>query len=90
MITPAAIQVYQEFNGDPGGFARSGTRAQRDVLPEGEWGLLLDIIQDLHLVQQGLASASYADRLEQRLRVHCSGPEVISALTGLAKANAHP
>lgn len=90
MITNAAIQVYQEFNGDPGGFARSGTRAQRDVLPEGEWGLLLDFIQDLQLVQQGLVSPSYADRLEQRLRTHCSGPEVISALTGIAKDSARP
>lgn len=89
MITYAAIQVYREFNGDPGGYARSGTSAQRDALPEGEWGLLLDFIQDLHLVQQGLVSASYADRLEQRLRANCSGPEVISALTGLAKDSAH-
>lgn len=87
MLTSTAIQVYQEFHGSPGGFPQSGPGALRTPLPEREWGLLLDFLQDLHLVQQGLASADYAARLEQRLQAQCSGPEVISALVSLAKAD---
>ncbi|MDB5236482.1 MAG: hypothetical protein JWR44_3475 [Hymenobacter sp.] len=87
MITSAALQVYREFQGDPGRFARGGTDAQRAVLPERAWGMLLDFIQDLHLVQQGLASSSYAARLEHRLRAQCSGPEVVADLARLAEAS---
>lgn len=87
MLTNAVIQVYQEFRGSPGGFPRSDTRTVRTPLPEREWGLLLDFLQDLHLVRQGLASPGYAARLEQRLQAQCSGPEVISALVSLAQAD---
>ena len=86
MITNAAIEVYREFNGDPGGLARSGTSAQRDLLPDREWGLLADVLHDLYLVQQGLASASYAAQVKRRLRVHCGDRQVLAALTGLAQS----
>ena len=42
MLTSAAIQVYREFNGDPRVFALAGTAAQRALLPENEFGLLLE------------------------------------------------
>jgi hypothetical protein len=87
MLTNAAILVYQEYHGAPGRQPRPDAVAQRAQVPEREWGMLLDFLQDLHLVQQGLASADYAARLEQRLHANCSGPEVISALMGLAQAN---
>jgi hypothetical protein len=89
MITKAAVQVYREFNGNPNGYAQAVTPAQRAVLPERDWTLILDFIQDLYLVQQGLASPDYTARLERRLHDHCSGHEVIAALTGLANSGFH-
>lgn len=84
MLTTASIQLYQQFKGDLQGFALAATPAQRAQLPEWKWALLLDVMQDMYLVKQGLASAAYVARHEQRLRAHCSGQEVIATLASLA------
>jgi hypothetical protein len=79
------LAVYQAFDGDSDGFTRTGTAAQKALLPANEWRAIESLLHDLFLVRQGLVSAAYEAGVQRRLAQQCSSEQVRAALRALAQ-----
>ena len=49
MITLAKAQIYAKYRGDVDSWLRHGTRDEKALLTEGDWGLMQSIVNDLSL-----------------------------------------
>lgn len=67
-ISPAQIEVYEEFDGDADMYQRRGM-PKCEVLGDiwGAWGAIEDLRRRLYLVAAGLASATFAASTEADL-----------------------
>ncbi len=82
MITRRKIKIYKKYDGDGDKWARSWFVFYE--MSDADWGLLERLIQDIILVNNGLASDDYAAALEKKLIENCDTPETIARLKDLA------
>ena len=80
MITAKKITIYEEFNGDIDGWARSGTKEQHEVINDEEWFLIDELVQDLRLIKNNLTSSDFQRKVYNKLRENCNNPETIKYL----------
>lgn len=80
MITLKCIEIYEKYGGNGDGFLRCATSEERLLLNYRCWGLLDEFVQDLIIVKRGLASASFIELLDERLRKSCDDEATIQAL----------
>jgi hypothetical protein len=83
MLTYNKIKLYIKFKGDIDGWARANKQPSEEMSDK-DWFLIEGLIQDIVLVQRGLASIDFANNLTQRLEVECDGKETIQQLEKLA------
>ncbi|MBK0403175.1 hypothetical protein I5M27_09275 [Adhaeribacter sp. BT258] len=67
-ITIKHVQIFEKYLGDDDGFARSGTGKEKEYFQKGEWALIGNIIQDLELIENGLASKKYEEEINRNLQ----------------------
>jgi hypothetical protein len=71
MITVEKLKLYQYYDGDIDAFGH-GTKRDRKMINDNEFTVIEHLIQDIKLVQKGLASSDYEkeliERLEEKLR----------------------
>lgn len=79
------LKIYKFFNGDIDAFAQLGNLQQKSIITEKEWSLIDNLIQDLIIIKNGLASDSYACQLEKRLKDICDSKETIQELKNFAQ-----
>ncbi|WP_341836436.1 hypothetical protein WJU16_00860 [Chitinophaga pollutisoli] len=68
MITKEKILVYKKYHGDLDDWSRWGSRRERRKIAVEEWRVLESYCQDIRIVQNGLAAAAFAVRLEGALK----------------------
>ena len=85
MLTLEKIQVYESFNGDIDGWARTARPGNPADMTDEDWFLIDELRQALYLVAAGLASPHYQSQLEQRLRETTDGEAVRDRLLQLAR-----
>ena len=68
MITKAKIEIYKKYKGDGDMFVRCMTKGERDIISNGDFGLIDDLLQNMEIVDKGLASQSFKDKLTNDLR----------------------
>jgi hypothetical protein len=85
MLTPEKIKAFKFFNGDIDLWARIGSRKEKALMEEEDWYLIENLIQDIKLVNKGLASSQFSDALEIKISDSCEDVETIKSLTALAE-----
>lgn len=83
MITRKKIEIFKKYNGDPDHFARVGTSQDKINISDEEWSLIGVFIQDLELVNKGLASDTFVNRLEERIKENIESVDVLQELKSL-------
>lgn len=84
MITKEKLEVYDKFEGLDDGLLHMGTEEEKKLFDEDDWSIIDGFIQDIIIVENGLASESYAEDLQKNLREHCNSKEVIEQLIEIA------
>ena len=86
MITVENLNLYLKYGGDIDSWARSASNRERAHMDDEAWHLIEGLLHDCFLVERGLASVSFADELESRLKECCDNQETISALKAISLA----
>lgn len=84
MITQEKIKIYNSFQGDVDGWARMGSKKEKAIMSDGDWSLIDGLVQDIQLVEKGLASKEFSNTLHRRLVENCDNPETINQLRKVA------
>lgn len=80
MITLRHIEIYQKYNGNGDGFVRCATQEEKDIMDYNHWSLIDLLVQDLFIIQKGLASASFVKTIENKLQENCDNKETVQAI----------
>ncbi len=84
MITREKLLIFKKFNGDADGWSRQSTINSNFYFESKDWVWIENLIQDLIIVNNGLASQSFSDKLENDLLKNCDSNETITLLKDLA------
>lgn len=84
MITKEKLNVYKYFNGDIDGLARVGTAEQKALIGNKEWFTIDSLIQDIEMVNRGLAGQALMSVINERLLECCDSEETIQELKQIA------
>jgi len=80
-LTLQHLATYAAFRGDADGWARRGGSPGME---DRHWQRIDELLRGLHLVRCGLASPSYAARIEQRLQALTADETVRDRLRSMA------
>jgi hypothetical protein len=83
MITSEKLAIYKKFGGDEDGWSRAGSPGV-DVVSFDDWLSIRNLLQELTMLKQNLASKQYADEINKRLAETVADPEALKALLDLA------
>ena len=67
MITKAKIEIYKRFNGDGDMFVRCGKPHEKDLIDDNDFYIIMDLLQNIEIVDKGLASLTFKDKLTSDL-----------------------
>ena len=84
MLTTEKLNIFKHYSGDLNALRQTDS-ADKDAITAHDWFVIGNLIQDLRLVSRGLASASYAGRVEEELKNACDGEPTISSLRKMAE-----
>jgi hypothetical protein len=84
-ITMQMLDIFARFRGDIDGFARGGKAAEKDAIPDENWRCIDELLQEIFVLQKGLVTPEYRERIVERLRVQTEGPLVADRLLLLAQ-----
>ena len=87
MITLRHIKIYKSFMGDGDGFIRSATKEEKAYMDYEHWSKIDDLIQDIRIINSGLASKDYAEVVYKKTQKYCDSEETIKQLEQLANGN---
>jgi hypothetical protein len=66
-LTNEKLAIYRKYRGDVDMWARAGTKSEKNAMVDADWAELSAILQQLQLVEKGLASAEFAAAAHQKL-----------------------
>jgi hypothetical protein len=84
MLTLNKLKIFQQYSGDLNALRQTDS-ADKDAITSHDWFVIGNLIQDIKLVNRGLASPSYAGRAEEELRNACDNETTISELRKMAE-----
>lgn len=79
MITKEKIDIYNKYKGDSDMFVRCRNKKERDLINSGDFGLIADLLQNIEIADNGLASQSFKDKLAADL-IDMVEPECLDLL----------
>jgi hypothetical protein len=85
MITYKKIELFKKFNGDIDHFARAGSPQEKMNISDKDWALIDSFLQDLTLVEKGLAAEGFAISLDIRLKANIDDESVLQHLKETSK-----
>lgn len=85
MINLRKIEIFKKFSGDIDYFARVGTPQDKIDISDKDWSLIDSLIQDLELVDKGIASDSFVNSLDLRLKENLENENILQELKNLNK-----
>jgi hypothetical protein len=84
MITKDKIQIYKNYGGDVDGWARVGSKKEKELMNDEDWFLIEDLLQDLSLLKSGNSSKEYNAKISEKLKEKYSDEETIKQLKELS------
>lgn len=85
MITLKKVKIFQKFNGDIDHFARIGKTQDKGEISDNDWALIDSLLQDLELVDKGLAADTFVKRLDERIKENLESEGVLQELKRMNK-----
>jgi hypothetical protein len=85
MITKDKIHIYKSYGGDVDGWARVGSKEEKELMNDEDWFLIEDLLQDISLQNSGNSSKEYSIKIDEKLKEKCSDEEAIKQLKELAE-----
>jgi hypothetical protein len=85
MLTLEKLRVYESFDGDIDGWARTARSGNPHDMTDADWFLIDELRQALHQVAAGLASSHYKAQVDKRLLDATDDEAVRERLLQLAK-----
>lgn len=85
MITQAHIEIYMKYEGDGDGFIRCSTLKEKTIMNYKHWSLIDNFVQDLNLIEKGLASESFIKSVEEKIRENCDSEKTVEELKQMAR-----
>ncbi|MEM9547676.1 MAG: hypothetical protein AAGA77_16970 [Bacteroidota bacterium] len=67
MINLNHLKIFEKYNGDSDGFARAGSKIEKEQMDHNYWFMIANFKHDLELVRKGLTSDGFNKDLERRL-----------------------
>lgn len=80
MITLKHIEIYRKYCGDGDGFARCATKEEKAIMDYKHWSLIDTLVQDLSIIKKGLASTSFINLTEEKLKENSDSKETVEAI----------
>ena len=84
MITLEKIDLYRKYSGDVDACVRTASPHARSIMSDGDWSEISAILQECFLVNAGLASARYTERISDRIAAATGDAATAEALRQLA------
>lgn len=84
MLTVDKLRIYELFDGDIDGWVRASRGQATTSMTDEDWYLINELLMGLATVKTGVASASYAQQVEQRLLACTADQATRSILYALA------
>jgi len=84
MLTVDKLRIYEQFDGDIDGWARTSSGQATTGMTDEDWYLIDELLMGLATIKTGVASASYAQQVEQRLLASTGDQATHSILHTLA------
>lgn len=85
MITASKLNEYENYHGNYDGFYLQKVKTGTNITNNDEWYLIKDLIQDLILVQKGLSTQDFAEKVNKKILENCDSIETIKKMKLLAK-----
>ena len=82
MITKAKLEIFEYYHFDIDAFGH-GSKKHRQMMSEEEFVFLSNIIQDIKLIKNNLASKEFEIDLENKLIANCDNNETIREIRNL-------
>lgn len=60
-----------------------GSKEQKQTISDREWAWIGSILQDIHLVRNGLAAENFVQKLELQLKENCDSDATIDLLKSI-------
>lgn len=83
MITTEKLKIYKKYSGNIEGWDRFGKKKDKSFLEYEEWELIDELIQNLELVEKGLASDSFKSQTLDKLNSACDSENTKEELKSL-------
>lgn len=84
MITSEKLKIFEKYCGDPDGFTRAKKR-ERELLSEDEFFKISRLASDLKLIVNGVAAASFEDRVFKQVDQEVDSSQTKEYLLKLTK-----
>lgn len=85
MISLEKIAIFKKYNGDLDGRTRMADAQEKALVSDDDWRQIERMIQDLYLVETGLASQNYRAKVDAKLAEACSDATAVDAIKTLAR-----
>ena len=85
MISTKSLKIFKKLNGDFDLFLRSYN--DKPWLNEAIWRKIEDLIQSLTLINKGLCSPEFKEKINLELRTVCDSEETIEKLKSMIKSD---
>lgn len=85
MITLRKIEIFKKFSRDIDHFVRVWTPQDKIDISDKDWSLIDSLLQDLELVDKGLAADTFVKRLDERIKECCESEGVLQELKRINK-----
>lgn len=83
MITRDKLKIYKKYSGDIDGWARVGKKSELEIMSDDDWTLVDELLQNLELVEKGLASDSFKSQTLDKLNSACDSEKTKQELKSL-------
>ncbi len=83
MLTLEKLEIYRRYGGDVDGYARYNEDIPNSTFDRNDWSLIGSFLQDLYLVNTKFASRSFAQELQNKIKLNCDNAETITFLNAL-------
>jgi len=83
MITAEKLKIYKKCSGNIESWDRFGKKKDKSFLEYEEWELIDELIQNLELVEKGLASDSFKTQTLNKLNEICDSEKTKQELKSL-------
>ena len=84
-ITKEKIAIFKKFGRDADFWIRLGSKKDKKIMSDDDWGLIESLIQDIHIINTGNASEEFCKRVDAQLKKVCENNVVIEEVKKLAR-----